>query len=69
MTTQQAHERLKDGTDICLTLKYGYGSNGFATTTSIIYKACDWVGIPLENFVSRAKWYIDNAIDHVICEA
>jgi hypothetical protein len=69
MTIEKAHEQLKAGTDICLTLKYGYHDNGFADTTSIIYKACDWISVPLEHFRSRAKWYINNAIDHIICEA
>jgi hypothetical protein len=69
MTTRRAHELLNGGRDICLTLKYGYGPDGFATTTSIVYKACDWITVPLENFVSRVQWYIDRAIDHVMCEA
>ncbi len=69
MTIAQAHEVLGSGNDVCLTLKYGYDNRGFAATTSIIYKARDWAGVPLENFVSRAKWYADNADDFVINEA
>lgn len=69
MTLRTAKEILESGTDICLTLKYGYDSKGFSITTSIIYKACDWMSIPFENFSSRAGWYIKNAMDHVICEA
>jgi hypothetical protein len=66
LTINKAHQELKSGMDICLTLKYGYGPDGFATTTSIVYKACDWISVPIENFVSRVQWYIDHAIDHVI---
>jgi hypothetical protein len=68
MKVQTAQEILKSGTDICLTLKWGYDHKGFSITTSMIFKAEIWK-VKLSEFADKVKLYTANTTDHVICEA
>ena len=66
MTIREAGEIFASGTDIVLTLRHGYGDDGFANTVPILFKAGDY---SKETMIEKAQGFADNADDFVICEA